>query len=257
MSSSGAFPVASLRTLRRFASGSIVALGIGCGGADPPTSARGGTLDVDIAKVDPSVVAALSRGDSLSVIVLGHTQLLARVGGLEQFQMAHDGSTRQALRTDVIARLRAAASGDQQEIMSVLGTGRRVRQLWIYNAVAGTLAPPEIAELSRLTSVAYIFANFGERVVFPTGSERASLVLPSVVAPQFDPVRAAVAWNVRWLQADRVWRELGVVGDGVVIASIDDGVNYAHADLRSHIWSNATEVANNGRDDDGNGYVDD
>ena len=255
MNPSGAVPLASLR---RRTAGFVAALGvIACGGDDSPTGAHGGTLDVDIRKVDPTVVASLSREDSLSVIVLGQTQLLERVGGLEQFQIAHEGSTRQALRTEVVARLRTAASADQQQITSVLGEGRRVRRLWIYNAVAGTLAPSEIAELSRLASVAYIFANFGERVVFPTGAERASLVLPSVAAPQFDPARAAVAWNVRWLQADRVWRGLGVVGDGVVIASIDDGVNYAHADLRSHIWSNVGEVANNGRDDDGNGYADD
>ena len=255
MISSRAFPVAALRP---FAVLGIVAFGlVGCGSADAPTGSRGEPLDVDITKVDPSVVAAMSRGDSLSVIVLGQTQLLERVGGLERFQTAHDGSTRQALRTDVIARLRAAATADQQQIMSVLGEARRVRQLWIYNAVAGTLAPGEIAELSRVGSVAYIFANFAERVDFPTGTERTSLVLPSVVTPQFDPGRAAVAWNVRWLRADRVWRELGVVGEGVVIASIDDGVNYAHSDLRSHIWSNAAEVPNNGRDDDGNGYLDD
>jgi hypothetical protein len=244
--------------LRRFAVGSVVALEVvGCGSADPPTGSRDGPLDVDVARVDPAVVAALPRDDSLSVIVLGRTQLLERVGGLEQFQAAHDGSTRQALRAEVMARLRDAATRDQPQIMSVLGETRRVRRLWIYNAVAGTLAPDEIAELSRLESVAYIFANFGERVVFPTGSERTSLVLPSVATPPFDPRRGAVPWNVRWLGADRVWRELGVVGDGVVIASIDDGVNYAHADLRSHIWSNSAEVANNGRDDDGNGYADD
>jgi len=43
----------------------------------------------------------------------------------------------------------------------------------------------------------------------------------------------------------------------VVIAIIDSGVDISHEDLRESLWTNAGEVAGNGRDDDGNGYVDD
>lgn len=43
----------------------------------------------------------------------------------------------------------------------------------------------------------------------------------------------------------------------VVIAVIDTGVDYNHLDLRNNIWTNTAEIANNGKDDDGNGYIDD
>ena len=43
----------------------------------------------------------------------------------------------------------------------------------------------------------------------------------------------------------------------VVVAIIDSGVDTAHADLRGELWTNPREVAGNGKDDDGNGYVDD
>ena len=43
----------------------------------------------------------------------------------------------------------------------------------------------------------------------------------------------------------------------VVIAVIDTGVDYNHLDLRNNIWVNTAEIPDNGRDDDGNGYVDD
>lgn len=43
----------------------------------------------------------------------------------------------------------------------------------------------------------------------------------------------------------------------VVVAVIDTGVDYTHLDLRNNIWFNPAEIAGNGRDDDGNGYVDD
>jgi subtilisin family serine protease len=43
----------------------------------------------------------------------------------------------------------------------------------------------------------------------------------------------------------------------VIVAVIDNGVDTSHAALKDRLWSNADEVAGNGRDDDNNGYVDD
>jgi subtilisin family serine protease len=43
----------------------------------------------------------------------------------------------------------------------------------------------------------------------------------------------------------------------VIVAVIDSGVDIEHEDLKGHIWINKDEIANNGIDDDGNGYVDD
>lgn len=42
-----------------------------------------------------------------------------------------------------------------------------------------------------------------------------------------------------------------------VVAIIDTGVDYNHPDLAANIWSNPGEIAGNGVDDDGNGYIDD
>lgn len=43
----------------------------------------------------------------------------------------------------------------------------------------------------------------------------------------------------------------------VVVAVIDTGIDYKHADLADSMWINPGEIPDNGIDDDGNGYVDD
>jgi subtilisin family serine protease len=42
-----------------------------------------------------------------------------------------------------------------------------------------------------------------------------------------------------------------------VVAIIDSGIEVTHPDLQTSLWSNVDEIAGNGLDDDGNGYVDD
>ncbi|MEX2597347.1 MAG: S8 family serine peptidase [Salibacteraceae bacterium] len=46
-------------------------------------------------------------------------------------------------------------------------------------------------------------------------------------------------------------------GKKVVVAIIDSGVDTEHEDLSESIWVNEDEIPENGRDDDGNGFIDD
>ncbi|RCJ28276.1 hypothetical protein A6S26_12125 [Nostoc sp. ATCC 43529] len=63
-------------------------------------------------------------------------------------------------------------------------------------------------------------------------------------------------WGADLVKAPEAWAQ-GYTGQGVVVAVIDTGVDRNHEDLRNNIWTNANEIADNGIDDDGNGYVDD
>lgn len=46
-------------------------------------------------------------------------------------------------------------------------------------------------------------------------------------------------------------------GDEVIVAVVDTGIDYNHEALAGRFWINQGEIAGNGVDDDGNGYVDD
>ena len=43
----------------------------------------------------------------------------------------------------------------------------------------------------------------------------------------------------------------------IIVAVIDGGVDVKHKDLEGRIWINTDEIADNGVDDDKNGYIDD
>ena len=59
------------------------------------------------------------------------------------------------------------------------------------------------------------------------------------------------------IDAPEAWVEIVAARDNVVVGIIDSGVWLEHPDLVGSLWINPFEIADNGIDDDGNGYVDD
>jgi thermitase len=66
-------------------------------------------------------------------------------------------------------------------------------------------------------------------------------------------------WGPSKIGAPQAWTVIkGSSGpNAVVVAVLDTGINYNHEDLIGNMWRNPNEVAGNGFDDDGNGYIDD
>lgn len=58
-------------------------------------------------------------------------------------------------------------------------------------------------------------------------------------------------------QAGEAWAAGNIGSNTVWIGIIDEGYMYTHEDLSGNVGTNPGEIAGNGKDDDGNGYVDD
>ena len=58
------------------------------------------------------------------------------------------------------------------------------------------------------------------------------------------------------IDAPEAW-DINHDASNTIIAVIDTGIDYNHPELAANIWINPGEIADNGIDDDGNGYIDD
>jgi subtilisin family serine protease len=137
--------------------------------------------------------------------------------------------------------------------------------------VGGSVTVEEaISELNNSSYVAYAEPNYIIKlslpdVPVPPGPEQ--IGAESVTGSPNDP-----RFSEQWALANTGQTDGGVAGadidalsawsmktgsDSIVVAVIDTGVDYTHPDLAANIWTNPGEIAGNGIDDDGNGYVDD
>jgi subtilisin family serine protease len=68
--------------------------------------------------------------------------------------------------------------------------------------------------------------------------------------------REAELWGMQTIHAFDAWN-VTTGSEQVVIAITDTGIDYTHPDLVDNMWRNLGEIPGNGKDDDGDGFVDD
>ena len=108
------------------------------------------------------------------------------------------------------------------------------------------------------------------KVQVPEGEEMAAAdrfrVLPGVLwaEPEYTVRIAAIPddpsygaqWNMGMVRAPLAWDMVQGSID-TIVAILDTGVDLNHPDFQGNLWQNFGEIADNGIDDDGNGFVDD
>ncbi len=109
-------------------------------------------------------------------------------------------------------------------------------------------------ELKRSSLVEYAEPNYVVQIAdaIAAGPDYGFRVLD--VEPN-DPYFSS-QWNLPKIEAPAAFT-ITTGNDKVVVAFVDSGVDLEHPELKDKIWTNPDEIAGNGLDDDGNGYIDD
>jgi subtilisin family serine protease len=195
-------------------------------------------------------------------------RLLAEVRGLNRAER----------RRHTVTRLKSVAARTQLPVHAAIDAAgsdvRDVRVLWGINGVALEAKPAVIERLAEVPGVRRLIYDgggggrpavtddadvryLGAANPWTPGGSRQMGSGPTGGDVSGPNPEADVAPELIAMGAKEVWDELGYTGAGVIVAVIDTGVDRTHPDLADHIWTNLDEIADNGIDDDGNGYVDD
>jgi serine protease len=162
--------------------------------------------------------------------------------------------TRRAAVLDALRTHAATVMAPAQAVLAgSRGTAERVRVLYLANALAFKADRAMVEALAADVSAATLLYDRSYDLL-----DLVDAAAPAAASePQMKADRADTSWGVKWVHAQRVWIELGYTGQGVVVGHLDSGAWLAHPDLANRIYQNPGEIAGNGIDDDGNGYVDD
>ncbi|MBI3006069.1 MAG: S8 family serine peptidase [Ignavibacteriales bacterium] len=128
-----------------------------------------------------------------------------------------------------------------------------------------TMSTPQRAELSLFYAVTFSSPNDP----FTVAEQLSELNVVQYAEPWFiyrtsetaftpnDPdYLAGLQWGLQKINAAAAW-DYSQGDASIVIGIVDTGMQWDHPDLAANIWSNPGEIAGDGIDNDGNGYVDD
>lgn len=115
----------------------------------------------------------------------------------------------------------AYATKSQAGLRALLdGAGVRYESFWIANTLKVTAGKALAEKIAARSDVAALEAD--DPITIPDP-------LPGRNEARLD----AVEWNVDRINAPKVWSELGIRGEGVVVASIDSGVQFDHPAVKA------------------------
>lgn len=165
--------------------------------------AGAGTIEAALEKK----IASIGPYDEIPVIIT-----LAGKADLKTI----NGRGRGPRRAAMLKALRDTADSSQKHLATILERKKtkKLHRLWIINGIAATLPAGSIQELATLPEVETVTLD---------------AVIHAPVAPHGGS--AASEWNIAAISAPELWA-LGYTGQGVVMASMDSGVDPDHPDLQ-------------------------
>ncbi|MCE9557231.1 MAG: S8 family serine peptidase [Planctomycetes bacterium] len=191
------------------------------------------------------------------------------------FIAANRHRQRSELRRDVVGHLTDISRRTWHDAKATInrlvkaGHLKNVKRFWLVNGISCDASLTGCRELADIEDVAHIYwqnlrdQNIHHRHTPPqVNPEEGARILRRFLDnwhddsdDDFHVEDDWIPWNLRAIKADRVWSEEGVLGRGVVVGIIDNGTVDCPA-LTPALWRNKGQTLS-GRDETGNGYVDD
>lgn len=135
--------------------------------------------------------------------------------------------------------LRTAADTAQARVRAYLESrGLDYKVFYIDNTILVRGDRALLQELAKFPEVAGFHGN------------HTYTILPVQTATEAGP-QATIPWDITIMQIDRVWNELNVTGEGVIVANVDTGVYYQHEALYPNYLCGAGPHTNCWLDPDG------
>lgn len=135
-----------------------------------------------------------------------------------------------------------------------LGRVARLNRLRLTNGIVVVATPQAFRDVLDHPDVGQVVHIIPRRVETDSDPDDATLQEPPYVTVVDED---SVMWHIDRIQAPQAWQD-GYSGEGVLMAVIDTGVNYLHADLADHMWDGGPQFPNHGWDftDDDNDPMD-
>ena len=190
--------------------------------------------------IDPLLSEEMNRrndDEQMKVVVIMKSQY----DRTQLNRRANHFTTRAERREFVVNELKDFSAASQYDLRHTLAEMERNGMvteptvLWMANALYFDATKAAIQDIARRNDVEII------------GIAKEYNWIPESDAPRQVATTREITQNVIKVGANQVW-EQGYMGQGVVVAVIDTGVNYNHVDVADHLWDGGSEFPHHGYD---------
>jgi len=217
-------------------------------------------------KIDEAI--DLKKESFIPVFARMSDQVIGRAGEYEKLCLERSVKSRAQNRKEVLSLLRDKSDkswGNFEKTADALvkkGEIRNLRRFWIVNGFACLAKPTAIRKLAKRDDVSYVyldrFARPAKKPLPMSGNQTAAMKEVLATWEKKEPehiLSLRIPWNVREIGAEMAWKEENATGRGVTVAVIDSGILPTPSLIRTLAKNPKEEL--NGKDDDGNGLIDD